>query len=196
MDIYSQQGTKVVFTACGGMDGEIEYAKEQLVVGKIYTVRRTEVHSWSSDVYLEEFPGVSFNTCLFDEWVGKLKDSDHYEGVWDKQEFDEGNRIVRESLKISKLDEICKKAIEKWGKDAELIMVFEELSELGVEIAKAMRQGVHNDPKAFSGSCSRIAGEVADVEIMLNQVKQIFGVSDVVDEIKSYKLKRMERRLE
>lgn len=69
MDIYAQQGTKVVFTAAGGMDGQIRYAKERLMIGEIYTVRRTEIHSCHTNVYLEDFPEDSFNSCLFDKYV-------------------------------------------------------------------------------------------------------------------------------
>lgn len=95
MDIHSPQGTKVVFTANGGMDGEIKYAKEQLVLGEIYTVRRTEVHSWSTDVYLEEFPDNCFNSCLFDEYVEKTieKYDNYYEGTFNEPQPKDSKRI-------------------------------------------------------------------------------------------------------
>lgn len=68
MDIYSRRGTKVEFTGRGGGDWSREHAKKAgLVIGQVYTVEYTDVHSSSTDVHLLEFPGTSFNSCLFDE---------------------------------------------------------------------------------------------------------------------------------
>ena len=44
-----------------------EKAAGRLHIGKTYTLMRTVVHSWSTDFYLREFPGVNFNSVLFDE---------------------------------------------------------------------------------------------------------------------------------
>ncbi len=49
------------------------YAKDQqmarlyLKVGKTYRVTRTAVHSWFTDLYLQELPGIPFNSVLFEE---------------------------------------------------------------------------------------------------------------------------------
>lgn len=37
-----------------------------LEVGKEYTISDIEVHSWHTEVRLEEFPGVRFNSTCFD----------------------------------------------------------------------------------------------------------------------------------
>jgi hypothetical protein len=65
MNIYSRPGTQIKFTCHGGYDGEKEHAKRLMKVGDIVTVRRTDVGNSSTSVYLEEFPGMSFNSCLF-----------------------------------------------------------------------------------------------------------------------------------
>jgi hypothetical protein len=70
MNIYSEKGTKVTVTESSLNNGykyDSETAKKYLTVGETYTVDHTIVHSWTSDVYLEEFPDISFNTvCLVD----------------------------------------------------------------------------------------------------------------------------------
>ena len=82
---------------------------------------------------------------------------------------------------------IYERAIEAYGKDMQLTVAVEELSELIKEICKNKR-GVDNT--------DHITEEVADCYIMLKQIAIIFGIkhcdiSAVVDE----KLARLERRL-
>lgn len=66
MDIYSKPGTKVVFTGLNGGEIEQASARKKLVIGKSYTVKRTEIEGWYTDVYLNEVEG-SFNSVLFIE---------------------------------------------------------------------------------------------------------------------------------
>ena len=61
---------------------------------------------------------------------------------------------------------LLQRAIAKYGKDAQMKMVLEEMSELQKEICKLWRGKDNRDA---------IAEEVADVEIMLNQLHVIFG---------------------
>ena len=79
---------------------------------------------------------------------------------------------------------------DKWGVDAQLTKVIEELSELIKEICKA---------KIGLGITESIAEEVADVEIMCEQLRFIYGrdysFDDAVERWKRYKLKRLEERL-
>ena len=68
MDIHSPRGTKVVYVRPNaGYDAERERAQRYLTLGQTYTVEFTKVHSSSTDVYLQEFPGVFFNSVHFDE---------------------------------------------------------------------------------------------------------------------------------
>lgn len=82
--------------------------------------------------------------------------------------------------------QIYKQAIEKWGTDAQILMVFEEMSELQKELCKNWR-GKNN--------AEQIAEEVADVEIVLAQLKMIYGISGTVRQFRDEKLVRLEQRL-
>lgn len=67
MDITTTPGTKVVFAYPeNGWPFDRNKVKEKgLSVGREYTVGHIEVFSSASDVYLEEFPGVPFNSVHF-----------------------------------------------------------------------------------------------------------------------------------
>lgn len=82
--------------------------------------------------------------------------------------------------------QIYKQAIEKWGTDAQILMVFEEMSELQKELCKNWR-GKDN--------AEHIAEEIADVEIVLAQLKMIYGISGIVRQFREEKLMRLEQRL-
>ena len=81
---------------------------------------------------------------------------------------------------------IYEKAINTWGINAQIAMVFEESAELQKELCKNLR-GEENRIK--------IAEEIADLEIMLDQMKQYFNIEDGVEKYKQFKLKRLEERL-
>lgn len=84
--------------------------------------------------------------------------------------------------------EIYNKAIQKWGITPQLNMVTEECSELLVAINKHRRNPCEETENA-------IAGEMADVEIMLSQLKAIFRNEASVEKIKQIKLERLRERL-
>ncbi len=79
-------------------------------------------------------------------------------------------------------EKIYKDAIEFFGDTSQKIMVIEEMSELIKELSKDLRQ---------RGVVENIAEEVADVEITLNQIKQIYNINDLVIKQKDYKLNRL-----
>ena len=58
---------------------------------------------------------------------------------------------------------VYEKAIHRWGQSAQWQMMIEEMSELTQEICKMFRQRTHHVPE-----------EVADVDIMLSQMKYMF----------------------
>lgn len=80
---------------------------------------------------------------------------------------------------------LYRQAIEKWG-TAQIIIAFEEMAELQKELSKYLR-GRENT--------TEIAEEIADVEIMLEQMKVLFGIEDIVKDYKNQKLRRLEERL-
>lgn len=65
MDIFSPKGTKIVFSAGGGVDSDIIKGNKFLEIGKEYTVSKVKVSDWFSFVTLEEFPDEEFNTAMF-----------------------------------------------------------------------------------------------------------------------------------
>lgn len=73
-------------------------------------------------------------------------------------------------------------AVEVYGKHSQLIMAMEEMAELTKELSKNIR-GERN--------ITAISEEIADVEIMLEQLKVIFGNRAEVDRKRSEKLKRL-----
>ena len=84
--------------------------------------------------------------------------------------------------------QIIKSAIEKFGIDNQKVVAIEELSELQKEICKDLR-GI--------GNRESIVEELGDVQIMAEQVKKIYNITE--EELlsaKEYKLKRLEKRIE
>ena len=81
---------------------------------------------------------------------------------------------------------IYRKAFYLWGKPAQILMGVEEMSELMKELMKAMR-GKENK--------EAIAEEIADVQIMIEQLELIFDCKDDVALFKIKKLERLEGRL-
>ena len=65
MDIYSEEGTKVIYTGKGGYDHHKEHANKHLKIGETYTVDYTDVGGWHTDVYLKEVPNERFNSVHF-----------------------------------------------------------------------------------------------------------------------------------
>lgn len=82
--------------------------------------------------------------------------------------------------------EVFLTAIEKWGAEAQIMMVFEEMSELQKELCKNYRGNTNVES---------IADEVADVEIMLAQLKIIFGIESSVRKHRKAKIDRLMNRL-
>lgn len=77
-------------------------------------------------------------------------------------------------------------AIDKWGTKAQLTVAIEELAELIKEISKVKRG---------MGDMNNLAEEIADVEIMCEQLRYIFDIDSVVDAWKESKLTRLANRL-
>ena len=78
-------------------------------------------------------------------------------------------------------------AVKKFGKEHQLVLCMEEMAELTKELSKNMRG---------SKNITNISEEIADVEIMLEQLRVIFGNRSEVDTIKAEKLLRLADRVE
>lgn len=79
--------------------------------------------------------------------------------------------------------ELYRKAIGNYGEAAQQIVAMEECSELIQAISKKLR-----------GRETNLEEEIADVEIMLEQLKLMSNES-LIEEIKESKLQRLEKRL-
>lgn len=87
-------------------------------------------------------------------------------------------------------EELYKKAIDKWGKETQIIVMIEEMAELTQHLCKTNR-------KTNSRSWQDTVKEMVDVEIMLEQMKIVFCVNDDFFEIeKQRKLKRLKELIE
>ena len=75
---------------------------------------------------------------------------------------------------------IYRAALVAWGADAQTLMVFEEMAELQKELCKAARGRDNRE---------QIAEEIADVEIMLEQMKVLHGCAEAVAAYRESKLR-------
>lgn len=73
-------------------------------------------------------------------------------------------------------------ALDKFGRSTQLTVAVEELSELTKEVCKMLRN---------IGNTNDLAEEVADVEIMCEQLRYLFSIDADVDDWKKYKLNRL-----
>jgi len=97
-----------------------------------------------------------------------------------KQKMMEGHNMTR--------GEILQSAINKWGADAQMGVLIEECAELIQAVSKIKRgEGARDDWDNF-------AEELADVQIMIDQMRLIVGPG-TVDNWEERKLSRLERRL-
>lgn len=83
--------------------------------------------------------------------------------------------------------EIYREAIEKYGANHQMMMAIEEMSELTKELCKNMR-GRNNR--------ENIAEEIADVSIMIEQMKILFDCETSVCFYQDEKLQRLQKRIE
>lgn len=77
-------------------------------------------------------------------------------------------------------------AIKKYGAASQTLMLFEEMSELQKELCKKAR-----------GRCNidQIAEEIADVQIMLDQMILLHGCREKVNQYRQFKILRLMNRM-
>ena len=111
-----------------------------------------------------------------------------YRLQWDV--FNKANRKgAAPGLDDETLDEmrtLCRRALRAWGAEMQSVVAAEELSELQKELCKSVRGEDNADA---------IAEEIADVQIMLEQMLLLHDCRDAVDEWRRRKLERLEQRL-
>ena len=68
---------------------------------------------------------------------------------------------------------VLKRALDTWGEEAQMLMVVEEMSELMKEVLKNINRKKNN--------LAEIIEETADVEIMLEQLKENYKIAEKVE---------------
>lgn len=93
---------------------------------------------------------------------------------------------------------ICRKAVEKFGVDIQQIVAMEELGELIQAISKIARWECNQseDLETLFNYIDNLAEEIADVEIMLEQLKQCHGCHIQVNDHKRKKLEKIKSMVE
>lgn len=77
MNIYALKNHKVKCTTLSaGYDYHKKIAETYLEIGKEYVVEKTIVDSFHTDVFLQEFPGIKFNSVFFEDVTQQSKESD------------------------------------------------------------------------------------------------------------------------
>ena len=79
-------------------------------------------------------------------------------------------------------ERVYRAALELWGPDAQTLMVFEETAELQKELCKHARGKDNREA---------IAEEIADVEIMLGQMKILHDCTEAAAAYRESKLRRL-----
>lgn len=77
-------------------------------------------------------------------------------------------------------------ALQKWGAEAQINKFTEELGEFLVELGR-LRNG--------AGNSGAFAEELADLTIMLEQLRLIYGVNEKVCDYMYYKILRLKGRI-
>lgn len=104
-----------------------------------------------------------------------------------KQDSEKSDLLIKLQAATAPIhDDIYSEAVRVYGKQSQLIMAMEEMAELTKELSKNIR-GQRNT--------EAISEEMADVEIMLEQLKVIYGNRAAVDRVKCAKLDRLAVRL-
>ena len=93
---------------------------------------------------------------------------------------------------------ICRKAVETFGVDLQQMVAMEELGELIQAISKIARWecSQSEDLEILLEYIDNLAEEIADVEIMLEQLKQCHGCHIQVNDHKRKKLDKLKSMVE
>lgn len=84
-------------------------------------------------------------------------------------------------------NKLYQKAFDKFGGQHQITIAIEEYSEAIKELTKFQRK---------KGTMNNLAEELADAIIVTEQMIQLFGVQEMVDLWKEYKLARLEKTLD
>ena len=129
-----------------------------------------------ADQNLAEAVESGYDEAAIRYWLGYLN------GVRaEKKATGEMNKINYEDRK-----NVYQAALRKWGVGLQTMMAVEEMSELTKEICKIKRGKMDLDA---------LADEIADVTIMLEQLREIYGLNDAVCDHMDAKILRLQSRV-
>ena len=97
--------------------------------------------------------------------------------------------VTGKEAKIARYRSISKRAFEKWGTSHQVCQTQEELGELIVALNK------HYFRQDTFTPVDQLAGEIADVAIMLSQLRLMLG-DELIDKAIEEKFDQLEKRLE
>lgn len=98
-----------------------------------------------------------------------------------------------EILQIAK--PIYQDAINRYGEDPQIDMAIEEMSELTKALLKHRRAVKNPAGYDFEKTKQNIIEEIADVQIMIEQLILMFNCDDEVNQIITKKTERLDKRL-
>lgn len=87
--------------------------------------------------------------------------------------------------------EVFEKALAEYGPLNQILMTFEEMAELQQALNKFVRKD-----EGLDDVVKNIAEEIADVEIMLTQMKYMFDIDNMVAAFRENKVERLFLKLE
>ena len=90
---------------------------------------------------------------------------------------------------------VYERALRVWKPEEQAVVWLEELSELQQEICKLLRLGTLAKPSC-GWNLAAVAEEMADVEIILGEMKLALGITEMVEAYKRQKLERLIKRIE
>jgi Bacteriophage CI repressor helix-turn-helix domain. len=143
----------------------------QVHLSKVLGVSKSTVGLWTLGATLPNADAITHIAIHFDtsaDWLLGLTDNPH------REPQDDSTAALYSA------------ALDKWGADAQTAMCVEEMSELTKELCK-WKRGKDN--------FNEIAEEIADVEIMLEQMKLLHKASALVETVKVYKRSRLRERV-
>jgi hypothetical protein len=93
-------------------------------------------------------------------------------------------------MRVREIRKICQKALQLWGATAQIMMTIEEMAELTQALSKLYRE-------PNPATVKNMLEEIADVEIMLEQMKTFaqnysaHNVDRIIEKIKMDKIERL-----
>ena len=97
-------------------------------------------------------------------------------------------QVIKGSMSYNEaVTNILREAVNRWGEDSQILQAIQELSELIKALCKTYQ----------GGTWKRVYEEIADVEIMIDQLKlmEFFDKTDV-ETVKTKKLARLKHKLD